>query len=85
MKAIEAHTRFADPDEAYRAIIEAHRGLTDEESATLNAALVLILAHQLGEMPVLREALDLARMVLNGSPTNGNTGAASERTPQDVL
>ena len=73
MKAIEAHTRFADPDEAYRAIIEAHRGLTDEESATLNAALVLILAHQLGDMAVLREALDLARMGLNGSQTNGDT------------
>ena len=78
MKAIESHTRLADPGEAYRAIIEAHRGLTDEESATLNAALVLILAHQLGDMAVLREALDLARMVFSGSQTNGDTGAASK-------
>jgi hypothetical protein len=78
MKAIEAHTRFADPDEAYRAIIEAHRGLTDEESATLNAALVLTLAHQLGDIIALREALDVARVVLNGSPINGNAGPASK-------
>jgi hypothetical protein len=46
---------------AYRAITEAHRGLTESQSADLNAALVLILANQLGDMAMLREALALAR------------------------
>ncbi|MCA3313236.1 MAG: DUF2783 domain-containing protein [Roseomonas sp.] len=53
--------RFADPDAAYRAITEAHRDLTESQSADLNAALVLILANQLGDMAMLREALALAR------------------------
>jgi hypothetical protein len=52
--------RFADPDAAFRLIVEAHRGLTEAESAALNARLVLILANHAGDMDVLRAALDLA-------------------------
>ena len=58
---LDTKARFADPDAAYRAITEAHRGLTESQSADLNAALVLILANQLGDMAMLREALALAR------------------------
>jgi Protein of unknown function (DUF2783) len=54
-------SRLADPDAAFRMIVEAHRGLTEAESADLNARLVLILANQAGELSVLREAIDLAR------------------------
>ena len=61
MTGLDTSARFADPDAAYRAIIEAHRGLTENESADFNAALVLILANQLGDMAALREALALAR------------------------
>lgn len=53
--------RLADPDEAYRALIEAHRGLSDEASAALNARLVLVLASQIGSMDVLRAAIALAK------------------------
>lgn len=52
--------RFADPDAAYRALIEAHRGLSDQESAALNAKLVLILANQIGDLELLRQAIELA-------------------------
>jgi hypothetical protein len=52
--------RFGDADAAYRLLIEAHRGLSDDESAALNARLVLILANQVGDLEVLREALRLA-------------------------
>jgi hypothetical protein len=65
MKGLDTSARFADPDAAYRAIIEAHRGLTENESADFNATLVLILANQLGDMAVLREALALARATLS--------------------
>ena len=61
MTGLDTEARFSDPDAAYRAIIEAHRGLTENQSADLNAALVLILANQLGDMSALREALALAR------------------------
>jgi Protein of unknown function (DUF2783) len=52
--------RFQDPDMAYRLIVEAHRGLSEAESADLNARLVLILANHAGDATVLREALELA-------------------------
>jgi hypothetical protein len=65
MKGLDTSARFADPDAAYRAIIEAHRGLTENESADFKATLVLILANQLGDMAVLREALALARATLS--------------------
>lgn len=53
--------RLPDPDRAYRALIDAHRGLGDEESAALNTRLVLILANRLGDQALLEEAIALAR------------------------
>jgi hypothetical protein len=54
-------SNFARPDDAFRAIVEAHRGLNDEQSANFDAALVLILANHIGDIDVLREAIALAR------------------------
>lgn len=58
---LSTRSGFADPDGAYRMLVEAHRGLSDEESAMLDTALVLILANHIGDAGVLREALALAR------------------------
>ena len=63
---LDTKARFADPDAAYRLIVEAHRGLSDEESRKLDAALVLILANQLGDLVALQEALALARKAATG-------------------
>ena len=60
-------TRFPDPDLAYRALIDAHRGLSDEDSARLNTRLVLILANHIGDIGILKEALALA----NSAPDPG--------------
>jgi Protein of unknown function (DUF2783) len=54
-------SNFAKPDDAFRAIVEAHRGLTDDQSADFDAALVLILANHIGDIEVLREAIALAK------------------------
>ncbi|MGJ5134895.1 DUF2783 domain-containing protein [Bradyrhizobium oligotrophicum] len=54
-------SNFAKPDDAFRAIVEAHRGLSDLESADLDAALVLILANHIGDIDVLGEAIALAK------------------------
>jgi predicted protein tyrosine phosphatase len=54
-------SRFADPDAAFRMIVEAHRGLSDDQSAALNAKLALILANHTGDAEVLRQALELAK------------------------
>jgi hypothetical protein len=54
-------SRFPDPDAAYRAVIEAHRGLSDEASANLNARLVLVLVNHIGDPEVIAEAIALAK------------------------
>jgi hypothetical protein len=59
--ALSTESNFADPDAAYRLIVEAHRGISDAQSADLDAALVLILANHIGDLDVLREAIALAQ------------------------
>ena len=59
--ALSTSSNFAKPDDAFRAVVEAHRGLNDAQSADLDAALVLILANHIGDLGVLREAIALAR------------------------
>ncbi len=71
MTRLDTTSRFADPDAAYRAITEAHRGLDEAQSARLNAALVLILANQAGDMDVLADALALARKAAGASDEPG--------------
>lgn len=58
---LSTNSNFARPDDAFRAIVEAHRGLTDEQSADFDAALVLILANHIGDIDVLHEAIVLAK------------------------
>ena len=48
-------------DAFYEALLAAHAGLSDAESAALDARLILILANQVGDIDVLREALAAAR------------------------
>jgi hypothetical protein len=58
---LSTSSNFARPDDAFRAVVEAHRGLSDEQSAELDVALVLILANHIGDIGVLREAIALAQ------------------------
>ncbi|MBT2324917.1 DUF2783 domain-containing protein [Variovorax paradoxus] len=50
------------PDDFYEALIEAHQGLSADESHAFNARLVLVLANHIGSLAVLRRALDAARL-----------------------
>jgi Protein of unknown function (DUF2783) len=59
--ALSTTSNFSDPDAAYRLVVEAHRGISDTQSADLDAALVLILANHIGDLDVLREAIALAK------------------------
>jgi len=52
---------FSPGDDFYEALIDAHRDLSDEQSALLNARLILLLANHIGDLGVLREALKIAR------------------------
>ena len=52
---------FSPGDDFYEHLIEAHRDLSDEQSEALNARLILLLSNHIGDLRVLREALQLAR------------------------
>lgn len=58
---------FEAADAFYEALIDAHRGLSDEQSHELNAKLVLLLANQVGETAALNEALAAARASVLGA------------------
>ena len=61
MTVLSTKSNFADADAAYRLIVEAHRGLSDAQSADLDAAVVLVLANHIGDIDVLRDAIALAK------------------------
>ena len=50
-----------DPDGFYETLINAHEGLTKDESDALNARLILILANHIGDRAVLAATLKAAR------------------------
>jgi hypothetical protein len=54
------HT-FSPGDDFYESLIETHSDLTDEQSALVNAKLVLLLSNHIGDIAVLREAMKIAR------------------------
>ena len=48
-------------DDFYQELIDLHRDLSDEQSALVNAKLILLLANHVGDLEVLREAMAAAR------------------------
>lgn len=50
-----------DQDGFYAELIDTHEGLSDAESAALNARLILILANHIGDRGVLKQALTAAK------------------------
>ncbi len=52
---------FQDADAFYEQLLDAHTGLTREQSELLNARLILLLANQIGAKEVLAECIQAAR------------------------
>ena len=52
---------FTPGDDFYEALIDTHRDLSNEQSAMVNAKLILLLANLIGDISVLREAMQMAR------------------------
>lgn len=48
------------PDDFYAELLALHQGRSGEESAAINAKLILLLANHIGDQDVLREALSAA-------------------------
>lgn len=68
MSKLLTASRFPDPDAAYVALVEAHRGLSAEASVALNTRLVLVLANHIGALDILQEAIVLAKGPIRQGP-----------------
>jgi hypothetical protein len=58
---MKTESNIADPDGFYEAWTAAHQGLSESESADLDARLVLLLANQVGDLAVLLDCIAAAR------------------------
>jgi hypothetical protein len=57
---MKTELNLKNPDAFYEAWLDAHRGLGDDQSAQLNARLVLLLANQVGDEKVLADCVAAA-------------------------
>ncbi|MDV7340598.1 DUF2783 domain-containing protein [Terasakiella sp. A23] len=57
---LNTKANIARPDDFYQELIDLHRDLSDEQSRSLNAKLILLLANHIGDMEVLSEAMQIA-------------------------
>ncbi|MFN3564466.1 MAG: DUF2783 domain-containing protein [Burkholderiaceae bacterium] len=57
---LQTQLKIGDPDAFYEKLLDAHRGLTDEQCAQLDARLILLLANQVGDDRVLAECIEAA-------------------------
>lgn len=58
---LRTENAFPDPDEFYALLIAAHEGLDEAQSAQVNAKLILLLTNHIGDLEVIREALEVAK------------------------
>ncbi len=56
---------LADPDGLYEKLLDAQRGLGDEQTRLFTARLVLLLANQVGDDRVIEECIDAARRAID--------------------
>ncbi len=61
MTALVTRRNLDRPDDAYDLLLVAHEGLSKSESEALNARLILTLFNHVGDLDVIREAIEVAR------------------------
>jgi hypothetical protein len=68
MATLNTEPNLARPDDFYERLIAMHRGLSDDDSALVNAKLVLLLANHIGDPDVLTQAMAAARDGVGTTP-----------------
>lgn len=76
MAILDTSPRLPDPDAVFVTLVRAHQDLGPEESRRLDAALVLLLANQLGDPALLEAAIGRARAALGKPPEPAQEPAA---------
>jgi hypothetical protein len=76
MAKLVTDPNLPDPDGFYEQLIAMHHGLSDAQSALVNARLVLLLANHVGDPTILAQALAAARHGVDEVPkaTHTTTG-----------
>ena len=60
-QGMKTEAQWSDADGFYELLLDAHQGLSPEQSEALNARLILLLANQIGDAGVLAECITAAR------------------------
>ena len=55
--ALRRTLNLAKPDDVYNALVDAYKGLSDDECRAFDARLILLLLNHIGDEAVIREAL----------------------------
>ncbi|MCY1165767.1 hypothetical protein D9M73_56780 [compost metagenome] len=58
---MKSELNFQDADAFYESLLDAHRGLSREQSELLNARLILLMANQLGDTALLQACIAAAK------------------------
>jgi|JI8StandDraft_1071087.scaffolds.fasta_scaffold836584_2 hypothetical protein len=72
---MKTSAHLQDADGFYEQLLDAHAGLSREQSELLNARLILLLANQIGDAQVLHECLQAAAL----DPAPDAPGKAARR------
>ena len=65
---MKTQLNLQDADGFYEQLLDAHQGLSEQQSALMNARLILLLANQLGDAKLLKECVEAARAMPAEAP-----------------
>lgn len=80
MTPSRSELRLSDADELYAELIDAHHGLSREDSEKLNARLILLLINEIGDAEIVRSALRAARTTARPNPPEGAQPVSTSNT-----
>jgi hypothetical protein len=60
--SLNTQPNISEHDDFYQDLIDMHRDLSVQQSALVNAKLILLLANHIGDLAVLRDAMRAARL-----------------------
>lgn len=62
MSKLDTTINLSRHDELYQKLLDLHAQRSEEESARINARLILILMNQIGDDKIIEEAIELAQL-----------------------
>ena len=63
MSTLDTTIKLSRHDELYQKLLDLHERRSEEESARINAKLILILMNQIGDDKIIEEAIELAQLI----------------------